>query len=313
MKTILKITFSILTLSNLSFADNTNISKNIIESASEGREVVKEQKLEPIDINRASNTLYKSETILNWHYALQKENQRGSEVMGRKGENLFVSNLKEEDIAKEQDKENQVELVAVKGYCFIKEEVNVGKQPSSLRVDCQSNVGGIILFANLVNVNEKAALMADPKYIEKEGVRFNIKSAIVLNEEKTSYNLATFVNDKKIAEIGWGALSYSSDELKNATNEYLKALQESKREQKVEYATTTDGAGNSYMQPIQTTNTQKPQVSDYFYTAGVNILADIAKSTAEVFKKDLPYLYQIVPQTKIWIDLQVEKKGVYVK
>ena len=43
------------------------------------------------------------------------------------------------------------------------------------------------------------------------------------------------------------------------------------------------------------------------------LVADIVKSTAEVFKKDLPYLYQIVPQSKIWIDLQVEKEGVYVK
>ena len=67
------------------------------------------------------------------------------------------------------------------------------------------------------------------------------------------------------------------------------------------------------MSPVKTTNTEKPQASDYFATAGVNILADIVKSTAEVFKKDLPYLYQIVPNTKIWIDLEVEKKGVYVK
>ena len=49
---ILIISFlSLMTLN--SFAnENANISKNIIESASEGRNVVKEQELNPIDINR---------------------------------------------------------------------------------------------------------------------------------------------------------------------------------------------------------------------------------------------------------------------
>ena len=296
-----------------SFADNTNISKNIIESASEGRNVVKEQELNPIDINREKDKAFYSETILNWHYALQKENLRGNEFLGKTNENLLVRNVKDAEIPKENDKDKAMESINVKGFCFVDKEINAGVQPASMRVECNTNVGFITLFANLVNVNEKFSLMADPKYIEKNKVRFKVQSAVVLNEEKTSYNLATYVNNRKIEEIGWSSLSYSSDEIKSATNEYLKALQESKKKQEVEYITTTDGAGNSYMSPVQTTNTEKPDPMDYFATAGVNILADIVKSTAEVFKKDLPYLYQIVPQTKIWIDLQVEKEGVYVK
>ena len=293
--------------------NNTNVSQNIIESASEGRNVVKEQELNPIDINREKDKVFYSETILNWHYALQKENLRGNEFLGKTSENLLVRNIKNAEIPKENDKDKAVESVNVKGFCFIDKEINAGVQPASMRVECNTNVGFITLFANLVNVNEKLSLMADPKYIEKNKVRFKVQSAVVLNEEKTSYNLATYVNDRKIEEIGWSSLSYSSDEIKSATNEYLKAMQESKKKQEVQYATTTDGAGNAYMQPIQTTNTEKPDAMDYFVTAGVNIVADIVKSTAEVFKKDLPYLYQIVPQSKIWIDLQVEKEGVYIK
>ena len=305
---ILIISFlSLMTLN--SFAnENANISKNIIESASEGRNVVKEQELNPIDINREKDKAFYSETILNWHYALQKENLRGNEFLGKTSENLLVRNVKDAEIPKENDKDKAVESVNVKGFCFIDKEINAGVQPASMRVECNTNVGFITLFANLVNVNEKLSLMADPKYIEKNKVRFKVQSAVVLNEEKTSYNI-----DRKIEEIGWNSLSYSSDEIKSATNEYLKAMQESKKKQEVQYATTTDGAGNAYMQPIQTTNTGKPDPMDYFVTAGVNIVADIVKSTAEVFKKDLPYLYQIVPQSKIWIDLQVEKEGVYVK
>lgn len=313
MKTlqILKKLFLFLSLSfSFSFAD---VSDNIIQSASEGREVVKEQNLEPLNINKEKDSLFYSETILNWHYALMKENPRGKEVSGKKLENVFVSNVKAQNPIKDNNQSKAIELVNVKGYCLIDKEINAGVQPASMRIECNTNAGFITMFANLVNVNEKFSLMADPKYIEKNKVRFKVKSAIVLNEQKTSYNLATYVNDRKVEEIAYNSLSYSSDELKNATNQYLQALQESKKKQDIQFVTTSDGAGNAYMSPVQTTNTQKPQAVDYFASAGVNIVADIVKSTAEVFKKDLPYLYQIVPKTKIWIDLEVEKEGEYVR
>lgn len=315
MKVFKVLFFCFLTL-NLALANN--VSNNIIESASEGRNVIEEQQLSSDKKQNNDNDKeygLNEALILNYirYYENPKNNPRGKESIGIKLENVFVQNIKEEENQKDKNQSENVELVNVKGFCFIKEEINAGVQPTSMRVECNTNVGFITMFANLINVNEKLSLMADPKYIEKNKVRFKVSSAVVLNEEKTSYNLATYVNNRKIEEVGWGAVSYSSDEIKNATNEYLKALQESKKKQDVEYITTTDGAGNSYMSPVQTTNTQKPDASDYFLTAGVNILADITKSTAEIFKKDLPYLYQIVPKTKIWIDLEVEKKGVYVR
>lgn len=313
---ILKIfVFCFLSL-NLALANNS-VSDNIIKSASEGRNVVEESKLNSNKNQNKNDKEYglNEAVILNYirYYENPKNNPRGKEFIGTKLENVFVQNVKKEENTKDNNESKNTELVNVKGFCFIGEEINAGVQPTSMRVECNTNVGFVTMFANLVNVNEKLSLMADPKYIEKNKVRFKISSAIVLNEQKTSYNLATYVNDRKIEEIGWGAVSYSSDEIKNATNQYLQALQESKKKQSVEYLATSDGAGNSYMFPSQTTNTQQPNATDYFLTAGINILADITKSTAEVFKKDLPYLYQIVPKTKIWIDLEVEKKGVYVK
>lgn len=288
---------------------NTEISNNIIQSASNGREVVSEKKLEAQDINKSKDRLFHKETILNWHFVLQKENPRGTEVLGKTSENLFVKNLKVDETAKEKEQEKATQSVNVKGFCLVDKEINAGVQPSSMRVECNTNVGFVTLFANLVNVNEKYSLLADPKYIEKNKVRFAVKSAIVLNEEKTSYNLATFVNDRKIEAVGWNALSYSSEQLKTSTNEYLKALIECKKKQEIQYAAVNAG-GVTYAQPVQTTNVAPPRVIDYFATAGVNILADIIKSTAEVFKKDLPYLYQIAPRSKIWIDLEVESEGV---
>lgn len=288
------------------------LTEHIISSASNGREVVKENKLTTIELNNQNKTLYYYETILNWHYALQKENLRGQEVVAVTATNSLIKNVAEQKDKNETNSSTSNETVVVKGFCFIPDEINVGKQPSSLRVNCETNVGGITLFANLKNLNEVASLIVDPVYIEKKGYRFKVTKSIVTNEDKTSYNVATYVNDRKIAEIGWGAVVVSSDEIKTQSNAYLKALEQSKQKQETEYFTTGNGA-NTTTQAVQNTNTLKPDPLDYLITSGINLTTAIAKNTAEVFKKDLPHLYQIVPNTKIWVDMEVEKNGIYTK
>lgn len=300
-------------LSGFTLAHANKEANNIIDSASEGRKVIEEKALAPIDINKDKEKLFYSETILNWHYALQKENPRGIETIAKTSENLFVKNLIENNTSKDTNTSTAEELVVVKGYCFIRDEVNVGKQPSALRLECSTNVGSITMFGNLVNLNEKASLIVDPKYIEKNGVRFEVKSSIVTNEEKTSYNIATYVNDRMIAKVGYGALSAGSDEVKNASNEYLRALEESKKKQETAYVNVPDGNGNMYPQAVQNTNTETPDPLDYLVKGAINVTASAVKSFADLAKEDLPYLYQIVPKTKIWIDLKVNKQGEYVK
>lgn len=306
-----KIKFALAFMPIIAFANIE--TKNIINSASNGREVVIENKLQTIEQKKNNDSMYRNEIILNWVYNLNYDNPRKAEVVAKTSLGSMIKNVSQQENNATEANSNNKELVSVKGFCYIPNEINVGKQPSSLRVECQTNAGAITMFANLINVNEKASLIVDPRYIEKNNYRYIVDSSIVTNEDKTSYNIATYVNDRKIAEIGWGTLSVSSDEIKNSTNSYLKALEESKKQQNVEYVTTTDGAGNSYMSPVQTTNTQEPDPLDYLTTAGINIVASAVKTTAEIFKKDLPYLYQIVGKTKIWIDLQVNKKGEYVK
>jgi hypothetical protein len=60
---------------------------------------------------------------------------------------------------------------------------------------------------------------------------------------------------------------------------------------------------------VQTNSVEKPQASDYFITAGINVVSSIIKTTAEIMKADLPYLYEIKGGSKVYIDLQVDKKG----
>lgn len=293
-------------------ANASDEANNIIKSASEGREVIVENNAEEEKAQHKNDKLFYNEVILNWHYSFQKENKRFNEAVGKSAENSLVKNVSaSEDKAKDNQSTNE-KLAVIKGYCFITDEINVGKQPSSLRTECQTNYGAITLFGNLINLNEKASLVLDAKYIEKDGYRFEVVSSIVTNEEKTSYNIATFVNDRKITQVGLESLSQASTEVKTYTNQYLKALEQSKTRQDVVYTTTANGS-NAYVTPTTTTNTQAPDPLNYLAIAGTNIITSAVKSTADIFKKDLPYLYQIVGKSKIWIDLQVKEEGEYVK
>ncbi|EPM8362046.1 hypothetical protein ACTSAC_001838, partial [Campylobacter jejuni] len=74
-----------------------------------------------------------------------------------------------------------------------------------------------------------------------------------------------------------------------------------------------DGQGGMYPQAVQNTNTQTPDPLDYLVKGAINVGASAVKAFADLAKEDLPYLYQIVPKTKIWIDLKVNKQGEYVK
>ncbi len=292
-------------------ASTNETSSNIISSASYGKKVVTENRLTGIDLLKTDAPLYYNETLLNWVMWANISNPRAGENIGTNTKMLIAA--KPSGDGDDNAIADAVKTIAVKGYCYITNDIEVGKQPGALRVGCETNAGAITMFANLVNVNEKASLVVDPLYIEKNGVRFKVASAIVTNEPKTSYNIATFVNDRKVSEIGWGALKVGSDEFKTSSNEYLKALEQSKVKQEVNYVSVTDGNGNVYPQAAMTTNTDKPDPLDYLVKAGINMTASVLSHTADVFKKDLPYLYYISKNTKIWIDLQVNEKGEYVK
>lgn len=287
-------------------------AQNIIKSSSDGREVIVEKQGEFINNDEKDSRLYKNETILNWHYSFQKENKRNAEVVGKNEENSLIKNVSGNENDKAEAGKDAEKTAQIKGYCFITDEINIGKQQGSLRTECQTNYGAVTLFGNLVNVNEKASLVLDVKYIEKNGYRFQVVESIVTNEEKTSYNIATYVNDRKISQVALESVSQASQEVKTYTNQYLKALEQSRIQQQMIYANSSSGT-IGYVTPMMATNTLPPDPLHYLATAGVNIATSAAKSTADIFKKDLPYLYQIVAKTKIWIDIKVKEDGEYVK
>lgn len=294
-----KIFLLLLTISSLTFANSE--SSNIIKGSAFGNEVVEEKQIN-YSVKKEQNN-FRREAIYNFYLQKASVNKHEYEVAEANIINLIDENTTSMPLANLGTDTN----TSVTGYCLIKDDIFVGKQPSSGYFECETNVGSITMFGNMRPLNQYSALLFDPIYIEYKGWRYIVTSSRVTNEARTSYNIATYVNDRKLSEIALTTTSNAADELKTASNDYLKALEQSRTKQNTEYVQV--GGSNQETVAVQNTNTEKPHIVDYFGVATVNIVAGAIKAGAEVFKKDLPYLYDIAGGSKIYIDLQVDYRG----
>ena len=284
-------------------------SDNIIKSSAYGEKVVNENSLG--QYSRENKKYYEKEVLFNYMILNNNLNQKPYEV---DKEHAFrsVSLIKKEVENKDTEKKDETvqdDSISVVGYCNVSDDIHIGVQPMSGYFDCNTNIGTIKVFGNVTPVNEVKSVIFDPLYIDYKKTRFKIlEGARTTNEARTSYNIATFVNDRKISEIALASTITSADTIKTSSHEYLRALEESKRKQD-----TTVYTSNNNVVPVTTTNTEKPEAIDYITKAGIDIVAGVVKTTAEIFKKDLPYLYEIAKNSKIYLDVKINKNGEIIK
>lgn len=294
---------AIILISNFVFgADEAN---NIIEGSGYGKSSVTEAPNEEITPQIEQD--YSDEIIHNFYIKSQSMNER-KESIAKKAEMIKVLAIQSKDMSKPSNDKSKEKTQTVKGYCLIKDDVRISKQPSSLGIDCESNIGYISMFANLKAENKIATLFVDPVFIEYKGYRYGVKSSYVTNEAKTSYNVATYVNDRKLSEIALQTTSNAMDEIKTTSNQYLLAYEQSRYNQQ----TTVYSNGLNAI-PLQSTQYLSPDPITYAAKAGINLLTSAVKGGVDLMKKDLPYLYEIKGGTKIYVDMQVLDQGEKVE
>ncbi|MDR0467248.1 MAG: hypothetical protein LBG67_00140 [Campylobacteraceae bacterium] len=281
--------------------ESDDIVDNIIEGSAGGDKIVSSQKMtQNVDVE--PDYYYRREAIFSLNRLLAERERTGR--MAEMATLVKVVAPPNVTIGNESNTNANNATVIVRGYCVNAADVYINKQPATLSMNCNTNIGFIEIFGNLQPVNEAAALIFQPTHIDFSGYRYKIQSFTTTNEARTSYNVATYVNDRKLAEIGYSTVIVANDEIGRSTSEYLKQLQESKKRENVEYV-----AVNSDVVPVTTTNTDKPNAMDYLITGGINIITSTIKTAAEVFRKDLPYLYEILGGSRIYVDLVVTKQG----
>ncbi len=294
-------------ISGICFA-NTTEENNIIESSAYGQKVVKEQGSSNFG-EYGQREYFRKEAIFN--YILWNSKQNSPEYITKKASLInFIEENRDANITNTVAKVDS--NITVSGYCLIRDNIMIGKQPGAGRFICNTNIGQIEIFGNLTPINDALTLIYDPAYIEYKNWRYRVVTSRVVNEARTSYNIATYANDRKLSEIALSATSNTADVIKTQSSDYLKQLEQSRKNQKTEYVTVGSGSG-SYVAPVQNENTEKPNAVDYIAKAGIDIVSGVVKNTAEIFKRDLPYLYEIVGGSRVYVDLVIDRNGEKIK
>ena len=289
-----------------------DVNENIIRSAAHGENVVSASNQQEVKKKEKESFYdYRDEVLLGYYYAFQSAPVHGSVAKNIKGAVKAVDTSppsgKNGREGKENKKSNTINL---RGFCIIPHNIKIGKQPGALMAECQTNHGAVKMFANLKALNAKEALIVDPLYVvAPSGTKYKVKKSIVTNATKTSYNIATWVNTQKLEKAKYRTISLSSDEIKAASNEYLKALEQSKT--KIERVVPSGGSYTETDSPvISGQETQPPDAATYAIKAGINIVAAAAKGISETLASDLPYLYTVAEGTRIYVDMTIDKTPI---
>lgn len=293
-------------LSSALFANtNDRLRDNIITTSNDGRQNV--QKNEGILLKRERSVYnFDKEVMLNWAYK-----RKGVQFATLDVNESKIKVRKNPIVKDDKNEDDIIKTVNVKGYCIIEEETNIGLQPMSANFNCNTNLGTISFSGNYVPYPKLETLFVSALHIEKNNRKYKVMSGRVLSGDKSSYNVATYVNNRKLAKLGYDSLSSTSETVNSGVNDYMDALEASKTKETASLGSggsSNSGSGNVINEPVKLTNTEKPDAADYIVKGVVGIVTGIASNISKIYNKDLPYLYQIVPKSKVYIDLYVDEE-----
>lgn len=286
---------------------NTDMQNNIIKTSGNGKSNVIELDGAFPQKQKEEKYSYEKEILLN--YYLQRQGVRFKVSEGEK--RTFITEKKKEDNNDNNNEEEKNNLVSVKGYCIVEETVDIGKQPMSANLNCNTNIGPIKFFGNYVPHNPMETLFVTGLHIEKNNRKYKIENAKILNESRSSYNVATYVNNRKLEKVALESTANSAMAVREGANDYLEQLEQSKVVEEASVGESTidnTGSGTVIAQPVVTKNTKEPEIEDYLVKGAIDIITGTVKAVADVYKSDLPYLYQIVGGSKLYVDLYVNPK-----
>lgn len=258
------------------------------------------KKADNTDYNKFIINDYKREVMFNFIVS-RANNAKFNSIKGDK--TLEIKDI-EAITPKTEASEPKEKLANIKGYCFTETDVNVGFQPMSASLKCNTNYGIMTFFGNYVPNNELYTLFITGLFVEKGDFKYPIVSGKILNKNKNSYNVATYVNSNKIEKAWLQAGANTADVVKAGANDYMKQLEQS-RKTETGGATTVSSSGAISQEPV-ITNYEKPNLTEYVIKGGVDVLTTVTKEIAQAFKEELPFAYKVVKDSQFYIDIWVK-------
>ena len=219
--------------------------------------------------------------------------------------------VEEQRLQSQREKEsNQTKEISTRfagGYCTFEEVLLISKFNEYGKMDCLLDFGQgayrqVEVFASFYPDYKREMVIALPMYMTFRNENRATFSGVVLKSNKTSINLASWVDNKRIRKMFAEGLLVSNDIVYNYVSGYMRALQLSRTRTGVEYITTTDPqTGLSISTPVATTKTAPPEVKDYVISAGVELLSSIFSIVGKDYLDSTEPLFKVYPQ-KLYVE-----------
>ena len=228
--------------------------------------------------------------------------------------------LDEKKKLEQQNKEKEAKetkTVYFSGYCFTNNAIEVENIQGYGVLDCtfeknELNIDSSKMMAVFVPITSRSALIAKPIYLlDKTNKKTPIQSGVVLTLDRTSLNIANFVNDKKIKKLSGELLNSTGDIILNQSVAYLNQLEESKRKEEIITSSSISGTTQS-----KTTNTEAPDGTTYLIHSGIQFISGLFKLGGLVLSEDKYPYFKVYKDSGFYVDFIVEingEKGIKTK
>lgn len=211
---------------------------------------------------------------------------------------FFKPAMKKNNFIKNNSKKHWTKFYLA-GYCRVPYEVSVSRLAQFVSLTCNFNKGEGVLTAMFVPDIYSKALIGKPLYVTLNNKKYYVKGGVIMNALKTSINIASVVNDRKIERF---IAQTGVDSANIVTKQALAYLQQKQQSETQSQAIYPDSNTSN---PVVVTNTQAPHVKDYIQNATVQILSKIINNVSNTFFMNLPYLFKVNAHTVFYVNLYV--------
>lgn len=263
---------------------------------------------------------YEDIALINYIERYNKENDKldfsinTEKKISFVNDNIGIYNKKIEEIKaikkaekEQQQKEiNETRTVYLSGYCFTKNEIEVEHIQSYSLLDCEFedndlNIKQSKLMTMFVPITNRNALIGTPIYLlGKNNKKLPVETGVILTLDRTSMNIANFINDKKLKKISGDVLTQTGDIFLNQSMAYMNQLQESKKREEINSSASISGTTIT-----KTTNTEAPDFSTYLVHSGIQLISGILKLGGILISEDKYPLFKVYQNSGFYADFIV--------
>lgn len=221
-----------------------------------------------------------------------------------------LQDIEDKKKAEQEKEENQTKTIYFTGYCFTRNAIEVENIQGYGIVDCsfednELNISTSKMMAMFIPITSRNALIAKPIYLlGKDNKKIPIQTGVILTLDRTSLNVANFINDKKMKKLTGDLMSQTGDIALNQSVAYLNQLEESNKREEVVLNSSISGTTQT-----KTTNTEAPDATTYLVHSGIQFVSGLFKLGGLLLSEDKYPLFKVYQDSGFYADFVVEING----